>query len=144
MPNNYNFEENWYDIIVPLLNTGVVKNSIKKGILRYMNDTLDKDVKFKSYQNIFDYFNKKHGKYYLNKNSSPSDYSSCITEHQIEWEGDLIEKGIEANVIIQSGSWFSYKNEKVAQGRENFRMKLKENKDLKINLEKDVKGYLGL
>ena len=62
----------------------------------------------------------------------------------ISYEGDLIEKGIEANVIIQSGSWFSYKNEKVAQGRENFRMKLKENKDLKINLEKDVKGYLGL
>ena len=65
-----------------------------------MNDTLDKDVKFKSYQNIFDYFNKKHGKYYLNKNSSPSDYSSCITEHQIEWEGDLIEK-LEKTMVIK-------------------------------------------
>ena len=62
----------------------------------------------------------------------------------ISYEGDLIEKGIEANVIIQSGSWFSYKNEKIAQGRENFRMKLKENEDLKINIENDVKGYLGI
>ena len=62
----------------------------------------------------------------------------------ISYEGDLIEKGIEANVIIQSGSWFSYNNEKVAQGRENFRLKLKENNKLKENIEKDVKGYLGI
>ena len=62
----------------------------------------------------------------------------------ISYEGDLIEKGIEASVIIQSGSWFSYKNEKIAQGRENFRMKLKENDDLKTNIENDVKGYLGI
>ena len=62
----------------------------------------------------------------------------------ISYEGDLIEKGIEGNVIIQSGSWFSYNNEKIAQGRENFRLKLKENSKLKENIEKDVKGYLGI
>ena len=62
----------------------------------------------------------------------------------ISYEGDLIEKGIEGNVIIQSGSWFSYNNEKIAQGRENFRLKLKENNKLKENIEKDVKGYLGI
>ena len=62
----------------------------------------------------------------------------------ISYDGDLIEKGIEANVIVQAGSWFSYNNEKVAQGRENFRMKLKENDKLKANIENDVKGYLGI
>ena len=62
----------------------------------------------------------------------------------ISYEGDLIEKGIEGNVIIQSGSWFSYNNEKIAQGRENFRLKLKENSKLKEKIEKDVKGYLGI
>ena len=54
MPTNYNFKENWYDVIVPLLNTPKVKNAIKKGILGYMNNNIDPDVKFKSYQNIYE------------------------------------------------------------------------------------------
>jgi len=99
MHNNYNFKENWYDIIVPLLNTKKVKNAIKKGILGYMNSSLDSDVKFKSYQNIYDYLNNIHGTYYLNKNSSPSDYSSCITEHQMEWEDNLLEKLEKSGVV---------------------------------------------
>jgi len=62
----------------------------------------------------------------------------------ISYEGDLIEKAIEANALIQSGSWFSYKENKVAQGKENLRQKLKEDKKLRSELENDIKGYLGL
>ena len=62
----------------------------------------------------------------------------------ISYEGDLIDYGVEAGIIIQSGSWFSYKEAKIAQGKENLRQKLKEDEKLKNNIESDVRGYLGL
>ena len=62
----------------------------------------------------------------------------------ISYEGDLIDKAIESGAIIQSGSWFSYKEDKIAQGKENLRQKLKENDKLKKSIQSDVKGYLGL
>ena len=91
MPTNYNFKENWYEVIVPLLNTPKVKTAIKKGILGYMNNSLNSKVKLKSYKNIYDYLDNIHGKYYLNKNSSPADYSSCCSEHEMDWENELID-----------------------------------------------------
>ena len=62
----------------------------------------------------------------------------------ISYEGDLIEKAIEANILIQSGSWFSYQKDKIAQGKENLRQKLKDDNKLRSNIEMDIKGYLGL
>ena len=62
----------------------------------------------------------------------------------ISYEGDLIDKAIEAGVIIQAGSWFSYKEDKIGQGKENLRQKLKEDEKLKTSIESDVMGYLGL
>jgi len=64
--------------------------------------------------------------------------------HGISYEGDLIEKAIESNIITQSGSWFSYNNEKISQGKENLRMKLKDDTKLKTTIEKDLAGYMGL
>jgi len=61
----------------------------------------------------------------------------------ISYEGDLIEKAVEGNIIIQSGSWFSYKENKIAQGKENLRQKLKDDDKLRKELESDIKGYLG-
>ncbi len=61
----------------------------------------------------------------------------------ISYEGDLIEKAVEGNIIIQSGSWFSYKENKIAQGKENLRQKLKDDDKLRKSLESDIKGYLG-
>ena len=55
-----------------------------------------------------------------------------------------IPKAVEAGAIIQSGSWFSYKEDKIAQGKENLRQKLKEDTKLKKAIQKDVMGYLGL
>ena len=62
----------------------------------------------------------------------------------ISYEGDLIDKAVEAGIIIQSGSWFSYKDAKISQGKENLRRKLKEDEKLKNNIQSDVRGYLGL
>ena len=62
----------------------------------------------------------------------------------ISYEGDLIEHAINGDIIIQSGSWFSYKNDKIAQGRENLRTLLKEDKKIRKSIEKEVKAFLGI
>ena len=111
MPTNYNFKENWYEVIVPLLNTQKVKTAIKKGILGYMNNEINPDIKFKSYQNIYDYLNNKDSNYYLNKNSSPADYSSRCSDYEMEWEDDLIDT-LEKTHMIEPFPWDNYDEEK--------------------------------
>ena len=64
--------------------------------------------------------------------------------HGISYEGDLIENALNGDILLQSGSWFSYKNEKIAQGKENLRLLLKENTTLRKSIEDKVKLYLGI
>ena len=61
----------------------------------------------------------------------------------ISYEGDIIEKAIDGGIINQAGSWFSFNDEKIAQGRENLRTLLRENSDLKTSIESKVRSYLG-
>jgi len=61
----------------------------------------------------------------------------------ISYEGDIIEKALEGGIINQAGSWFSFNNEKIAQGRENLRTLLRENCKLKTSIESQVRSYLG-
>src|SRR6266403_1367607 len=62
----------------------------------------------------------------------------------ISREGDLIDLAATHNVVEKSGSWFSYKGERIGQGRENARAFLKENKDTLAKLEAEVRKTLGL
>ena len=60
-----------------------------------------------------------------------------------DYQGDLIENAIKGDIVNQAGSWFSFNNEKIAQGRENLRLLLKENNNLRLSIEEKVKSYLG-
>ena len=62
----------------------------------------------------------------------------------ISREGDLIDLAVNNNVIEKSGSWFSYKTERIGQGRENVRAYLKENKDTTAKIEAEVRKAIGL
>src|SRR6201987_3954551 len=62
----------------------------------------------------------------------------------ISKEGDLIDLGVANSVIEKSGSWFSYKGERIGQGRENARQFLKDNADIRSNIEIDLRKLLGL
>jgi len=62
----------------------------------------------------------------------------------ISREGDLLDLAVNNNVLEKSGSWFSYKNERIGQGRENARQFLKDNKDTLAKLELEVRKALGL
>jgi recombination protein RecA len=62
----------------------------------------------------------------------------------ISREGDLIDLAVNNNILEKSGSWFSYKNERIGQGRENARQFMKDNKDTFAKLELEVRKALGL
>jgi len=61
----------------------------------------------------------------------------------ISREGDLIDLAVNHNVIEKAGAWFSYRTERLGQGRENVKNFLKENKDITQAIEDEVKTILG-
>jgi recombination protein RecA len=62
----------------------------------------------------------------------------------ISKEGDLIDLGVAQNVIEKSGSWFSYKGERIGQGRETARQFLKDNADIRQTIDTELRKVLGL
>jgi recombination protein RecA len=59
-------------------------------------------------------------------------------------EGDLLDMGVTHNVVEKSGSWFSYKGERIGQGRENVRQFMKDNPDMRAKLDTELRKVLGL
>ena len=62
----------------------------------------------------------------------------------ISREGDLLDLAVDNNMVEKSGSWFSYKGERIGQGRENARQFLKDNAETFAKLEAEVRKHLGL
>ncbi len=62
----------------------------------------------------------------------------------ISREGDLIDLGVDRGLIEKSGTWLSYGTERIGQGRENARLFLKENTDVRDKLEVALRKHLGL
>ena len=61
----------------------------------------------------------------------------------ISREGDLLDLAVNHDVINKSGSWFSYGDERLGQGRENVKSYLLENREIYDRIEHDVKVKLG-
>src|ERR1700745_1085953 len=59
-------------------------------------------------------------------------------------EGDLMELGVDKGVLEKRGPWISYKGERLGQGRDNARIFLKENTDIRDKIEADLRKALGL
>ena len=62
----------------------------------------------------------------------------------ISKEGDLIDLGVAQNLVEKSGSWYSYKGERIGQGRENARQFLKDNPDVRTALDTELRKALGM
>ncbi|HVB32599.1 MAG TPA: recombinase RecA [Gemmatimonadaceae bacterium] len=56
----------------------------------------------------------------------------------------LVDIGAEANIIEKSGAWYSYKGQKIGQGRENAKLYLKDNPAMLAEIEEKVKAILGV
>ena len=59
-------------------------------------------------------------------------------------EGDLLDIGVQQNVVEKSGSWFSYKGERIGQGRENARQYLRDHTEMTMKLDGELRGVLKL
>src|SRR5437899_6803972 len=62
----------------------------------------------------------------------------------ISREGDMLDLAANNNIVEKSGSWFSYKGDRIGQGRENAKAFLKENKDIASKIEAEVRKALGM
>jgi recombination protein RecA len=59
-------------------------------------------------------------------------------------EGDLLDLGVAQNLVEKSGSWFSFRGERIGQGRENARQFLRENTDIRQTIDTELRKLLGL
>jgi recombination protein RecA len=62
----------------------------------------------------------------------------------ISREGDILDLGADQGVIEKSGAWYSYKGERLGQGRENTKHYLREHPDLTDRLETEIRDKLGV
>jgi recombination protein RecA len=58
--------------------------------------------------------------------------------------GELIDLGAKANIIEKSGAWYSYKGEKIGQGKENAKQYLKNNVNIAAEIEMAIRANAGL
>jgi recombination protein RecA len=62
----------------------------------------------------------------------------------ISKEGDLVDLGVAQGLIEKSGAWYSYKGERIGQGRDNARQFLRDNADVCKKLDTELRKALGL
>jgi len=62
----------------------------------------------------------------------------------ISKEGDLLDLGVANNLVEKSGSWYSFRGDRIGQGRENARQFLRDNPDIRITVDTELRKILGL
>jgi recombination protein RecA len=62
----------------------------------------------------------------------------------ISREGELLDVGVDRDLVQKLGTWLSFGDERLGQGRENARLYLKEHADTRAKLERKVRELLGL
>ncbi len=58
--------------------------------------------------------------------------------------GELLDLGVQSNLVEKAGAWFSYDGQRIGQGRENSKTYLRENKDIANKLENEIRKNAGL
>ncbi|MEH6990626.1 recombinase RecA [Cytobacillus firmus] len=62
----------------------------------------------------------------------------------ISKEGEIIDLGSELDIVQKSGSWYSFNEERLGQGRENAKVFLKENPEIRLTIQKQIREHYGL
>jgi recombination protein RecA len=82
------------------------------------------------------------------KNKMAPPFRDCefdiIYGEGISREGDLVDTGVNIGLIEKSGTWYSYKGERVGQGRDNVKKLLKEKPELANEIDREIRTKLGL
>ena len=62
----------------------------------------------------------------------------------ISYNGELVDLGVKSEVIEKSGSWYSYKEERIGQGRENVKQYLADNPEIADSIGSEIKEKMGI
>ena len=62
----------------------------------------------------------------------------------VSHEGEIIDLGTDCGILEKSGAWYSYKGEKIGQGKENAKLFLKDHAEICNELEKQIREYYGI
>ena len=62
----------------------------------------------------------------------------------ISRQGEIIDLGVEFDIIVKSGSWYSYDGNRIGQGKENVREYLKNNSVMALDIENKIRQKLGI
>ncbi|NQU26766.1 MAG: recombinase RecA [Candidatus Marinimicrobia bacterium] len=64
--------------------------------------------------------------------------------HGISYEGDIIDLAVKGDIVQKTGSWYSFGDERIGQGRENAKSFLRENTDTMTKVISQVKAFMGI
>ncbi len=80
------------------------------------------------------------------KNKVAPPFKECVFDllygEGTSYEGEIIDIGTALGVIVKSGSWYSYKNERVGQGKEKVRQYLRENPEVASEIEQIIRDNM--
>jgi recombination protein RecA len=62
----------------------------------------------------------------------------------ISREGEVVDMGVQHNILEKSGAWYAYNGEKIGQGRDNAREFLRENPELAREIENKIREAIGI
>ena len=90
--------------------------------------------------------NKTNVKVVKNKVAPP--FRTCSLDimygEGVSKEGEIVDLASEIDLLEKSGAWYSYQGEKIGQGKENVKLLLKENPDLRDELEEKIREHYGI
>ena len=90
--------------------------------------------------------NKTNVKVVKNKVAPP--FRTCVLDimygEGVSKEGEIVDLASEVGILEKSGAWYSYNGEKIGQGKENVKLLLKENTDLRDELEGKIREHYGI
>ena len=79
------------------------------------------------------------------KNKVAPPFKSCVVDimygEGVSREGEIIDLAADAGIIDKTGAWYSYNGEKLGQGKENVKLSLKENHELRDEIEQAVRKF---
>ena len=82
------------------------------------------------------------------KNKVAPPFKKCefdiLYNEGISKQGELIDLGVEVGVVEKSGAWYSYKGDRIGQGRDNVREFLRQHSDIAASIEAEVRAAMGI
>ena len=90
--------------------------------------------------------NKTNVKVVKNKVAPP--FRTCVLDimygEGVSKEGEIVDLASEIGILEKSGAWYAYNGEKIGQGKENVKLLLKENTELRDELEYKIREHYGI